>query len=150
MNNLDFNNKYSYRDADGTSYGDLNGDGTTTSSMTEFTTGYGWKPIGKETTQVTNLRNNTNVANIKFPEFASLSDDILLRQDLPILDLAYEISLDYYFNGEFNGNNKTISNMYINRDVYSQYRNIGLFLTIISLHFSQKVYNKYRYGVIRE
>lgn len=77
-NSLDFDDPNSYRDSDGTDYGDLNGDGVTMPAIDECTSEDGWMPIGQ-----------------------------------------YED-----FTGSFDGNERTISNLFIHR---IEAGDIGLF-----------------------
>lgn len=73
--NLDFQNEDSYIDPNGTTFGDVNNNGTVEGLITELTTGEGFKSIG-----------------------------------------YYGYSNSYPFMGIFNGNNKTIVNLYKNNN----------------------------------
>jgi hypothetical protein len=94
MNNLDFDSNSSYRDANGTSFGDLNSDGSTDTAIIEFTEGVGWMPISD-------------------PDYYTK-------------ELEEQSEYHMFFSGSFNGNNKTISNLYIDREIF-----VGLFGAIV-------------------
>lgn len=138
VNNLDFENRGSYRDADGTSHGDLNGDGVTQSAILECTSGPGWKPIAWG-------ESIDNFTALEFPQLASTAYSLIL-EDVPVLEFAIEFRPENLetvgFKGTFDGNDKKIIKLFIDRSSDGDERvdrglisrerdsNIGLFGTI--------------------
>ena len=104
---LDFNNNDSYRNyADETTYGDYNEDGTTQGIKAEVTSGRGWKSIG--------------VANRGVQGY--VNGDYVLDENQNRVS-PYGFTMYRYFAGTFDGNNNSISNMYVNFSTGEAYKN---------------------------
>ena len=104
---LDFNNNDSYRNyADETTYGDYNEDGTVQGIKAEVTSGRGWKSIGIKHGGVQRYVNS----------------DYVLDENQNKVNPFGSTKLKY-FAGTFDGNNNSISNMYINFSEGEAYKN---------------------------
>ena len=132
---LDFNDEDSYRDYAGTTYGDYNEDGEVKGIKEEVTTGRGWKSIGVKKSTVINNPNGDYVL-----------DSAGNKQ------ISSGLNKLKYFSGTFDGNNNSISNMYVDfrtstykDSEYQENYSAALFgwtyeATIMNLKFSANIY----------
>jgi hypothetical protein len=132
---LDFNDEDSYRDYAGTTYGDYNEDGEVKGIKEEVTTGRGWKSIGVKKSTVINTPNGDYVL-----------DSAGNKQ------ISSGLNKLKYFSGTFDGNNNSISNMYVDfrtstykDSEYQENYSAALFgwtyeATIMNLKFSANIY----------
>ena len=142
---LDFNDDASYRDPEGTTYGDYNEDETVEGIKAEVTSGRGWKSIGVASRSVQ----------------TTVNGDYVLDENQNKVN-PYGITKFKYFSGTFDGNNNSISNMYVDLSSgeayedpdyiynqygteYKEYYNAALFgwthnATIMNLKFDGDIY----------
>ncbi len=105
---LDFNDNDSYRNyEDTTTYGDYNEDEVTEGIKREVTSGRGWKSIGIKSTRVSE----------------GVNGDYVLDENQNASN-QYGYDVLKYFSGTFDGNNHSISNMYVDFTT-SAYGNTG-------------------------
>lgn len=104
---LDFNNNDSYRNyADTTTYGDYNEDEVIEGIKKEVTSGRGWKSIG--------------VTHTGVQEY--IDGDYVLDENNNRVS-PWGTTKHKYFSGTFDGNNHSISNMYVNLSGKNSYKN---------------------------